>query len=109
MTLHALQTLFDDRLFAAELVAEFVSHGRATALRQRNRLDLFLVERTGEDFEQFGVDRHRRRSVSKGCSVAELLGGRRATWQPRRDRLAQDVRCSSFVSIAGMPKSLVLI
>src|SRR6476659_5721173 len=42
---HALQSLLDDRLLAAELLAVFVAHRRAPSVRQRDELHLFLAER----------------------------------------------------------------
>src|SRR5262245_4345361 len=45
--LDALQSLLDDGLFAAELVAELVAHDRALRVRKGNELHLFLADRAG--------------------------------------------------------------
>src|SRR5687768_5699002 len=38
MALHALESLFDDRLLAAELVAELLQHGGAARVREGHEL-----------------------------------------------------------------------
>src|SRR5712691_12347886 len=64
MALHALQALLDHRLLAAKLVAELVAHRGPPFFGQRHRLHFLFAERARQDFEQFGVDGHPRRSVA---------------------------------------------
>src|SRR5436305_5971641 len=73
VALDALQPLLDDRLLAAELLAELVAQGGAPPGRQRHRPHLFLAERARQDFEQLGVDGHRRRSVAFAAQCASSI------------------------------------
>src|ERR1700682_1170661 len=57
--LDALESLLDHRLLAPELLAELVAHGRGPGLADGDRLHLFFAERTSENLEQLGIDRHR--------------------------------------------------
>src|SRR5687768_10174064 len=59
----AAQTLFDDRFFPAELVAVFVANRRLSRIGERGNGDLFLTDRTSENFEEFCVDGHGGESV----------------------------------------------
>ena len=75
----ALQSLLDDRLLAAELVAEFVADGGAPGIRERNELDLFLADRTRQDFQQFLVDSHGPDYNATAMKVLHLAAGNRWT------------------------------
>src|ERR1051326_7716371 len=58
VALDALQALLDDRLLAAELLAELVAHGGAPRGAQRDHAHLFLAERARQNLEQFSVNGH---------------------------------------------------
>src|SRR5206468_430533 len=57
VALDALQALLDDRLLAAELLAELVAHGGAALRGERHHAHLFLAERTRQNLQQL-VDHH---------------------------------------------------